>query len=87
MRAASPAACGAAAEVPVNGWARHKVGNGTVALNSGLGRGEFGPHDEYIKRRPSSSTAATANHSGPSPGNGMLPRADECSSHAPSVTT
>ena len=38
-------ACGAAAEVPPKLLSRHALGNGTGATKSGLGCGEFGPHE------------------------------------------
>src|SRR5262249_29115872 len=80
------AACGAAADVPENGFGRDTLGKGTAATRSGLGCREFGPHELYVRRLPSASTAPTAMTSGPSPGNGMLPRAGERSRLAPRLT-
>src|SRR5262249_45826662 len=71
--AASAAACGAAAEVPANGRGRHRLGNGTTAIRSGLGCFELGPHELYETRCCSASTAPTATTSGPSAGNATLP--------------
>src|SRR3954447_7487472 len=80
-RAASPAACGAAADVPANALPRQAVGTGTGATKSGFGVAEFGPHELYTARRPDASTAPTATNSAPSAGNGMLPRSSYRSSH------
>ena len=44
-RAARAAACGAAADVPENGFDRHRLGKGTGATTSGLGCREFGPQE------------------------------------------
>ena len=84
--AANPAACGAAADVPAKGRARHRLGNGTIATRSGLGTREFGPHELYAMRSPRASTAPTASTCAPSPGKGMLPRLVVCSSDPPRAT-